>query len=174
MTEYVAVRLMRSFIDMLRGGARDLQNPDLAPYYAGPAVPASEVAGRLAAAQALASRVGGSLSSADYAAQAGEPTSAVFLSVVVGSGVELTFTDDFYESDPATQLPALGYRTSFSSGRGYDRAAVSAARLRAGVQSLPVQHLRQPNPPLLADADPYARVKIQRSKEFVRRYLSAS
>lgn len=174
MTEYVASRLMRNFIGLLQSGARDLQNPDLAPYYAGPAVPSAEVESGLAAVQELNSAAGlGAMSAAEYTAQAGESSPAVFHTVVTGAGIELTFTDDLYEDDPSVRLPDSGYAASFSIDRGYDRAAVAAARARVGVVASGTQHLRVSSPPLVADADPYARIKIRRSKEFVRRYLSA-
>jgi hypothetical protein len=175
MTEYVASQMMRNFVTMLREGVRDLANPDLSPYYAGPTIPASAVPAALAVVQAGLSAAGlGALPESDFISQAGTPSSAVLLTVAVGMGVEDTFTDDLYEDVPVVRLPDLGFRTSFASERMYDQDAVAGLRTRAGVVPSAVQHIKFQAPPLLADTDPYARVKIRRAKEYVRRYLSVS
>lgn len=166
---------MRNYVTMLREGVRDLANPDLAPYYAGPTIPSSSVPTALAAVQEGLTAAGlGAMPDSDFVAQAGTPSPAVLLTVAVGMGVEDTFTDDLYEDVPIVRLPDLGFRTSFASEREYDQSAVSGLRTRAGVVPASVQHVRYQAPPLLADTDPYARVKIRRAKEYVRRYLSVS
>jgi len=171
MAEYVASLLFRRYLDMLERGVRDIENPDLAPYYDGPAAPPAEVTANLALTQILLNKVNLSIAASDFSIQSGPPSTQIFTSVIEGAGIERTFSDDLFLENSVAQLPDVGFRTSFSSERSYDRTAVSMLREAAGIEGSDIDHLRSPALPVLADADSYARIKIQRAKEFVRRYL---
>lgn len=171
-----AVDALKSFLSVSRLGLRDLRSDDLRPFREGPSVPAGERTARLAAVQTLQAAAQAAPIAADaYAEQAGPPSLSFFLDFLAAAGLETTFTVDVRTADPATVVPALGFRTGFLQERA---GALSVPEIRRRLRSRPVssgrpvQHLQEPLPPVVADTDPYVRRKLTGAREYIGRYLS--
>lgn len=174
MSEYFAARMMNAMIGAVKYGVRDLRNSDLTPFFDGPQIPASEVTAAVSAAQAIQRRAETEvISRSSFADQAGKPSRRFFLEYVQAAGLELTYSQELFESDDATREPQSAFLSSFLEERGGARSIpVSAEGIAAdGSTTGMVQHLAQPEVPLIADADAYVRPKIRNMRQYINRYL---
>ena len=175
MSEYFASRMLRTTVDMVRHGLRDLRHPDLAPFYSGAAVPAGEVPDRQAAASSLRAAAGlPPLTPDEYLLQAGPPSAVFFLRFLEAVGLSVEFVDDVFDGAPSVATPELGLRTDLVKKRAAasSPAAVRALiRSRAAATAAPAKQLRTFTAPAVADADPYVRTKLTAMRAFVSGYL---
>lgn len=180
MTEYFAGRMLKLAIDAAKYGVRDLRNPDLAPFYSGPSIPAVEVAEARTAVQELHVEVGISPISDDaFASQAGVPSQQFFLDFLNAAGIETVATTDITVVDAEDLIPELGFRTSFIREQSRDRTLTipeirSALRSRSTMARSDVQHLTQLDPLVVADSDPYVVPKLRGMRQYIARYLTPS
>jgi hypothetical protein len=159
MAEYFAAKMMEAMIEVRKAGLRDVDNPELAPFYAGDRVPDTEIESRrLAVNETNASAALPPIGDLEFLAQAGVQNGGFFRQFLDAAGLERTFTQDTYESPAPDVFPALGYRTSFA-----------ASRAKNSIES--VAHLVEPTPPVLAESDLVVRRRIATMREYINRYL---
>lgn len=173
---YFAADRTNAFIELVTLNLRNLNNPDLSPFYSGKNIPPSEFAESLAAAQTLTSDAQrGAISANEFTQQTTGSSSAFFKLFLNAAGVETLFEDDFAEADSGALVPDLGARSTYilkNSGSAPLAVSDIRDRIRDQVDASSAEHLLEPTLPLLADADPYARARIKNMREFISRYLS--
>lgn len=176
--EYLAGKLLKVAIDMATFGVRDLRNPDLSPFFAGPAIPDAGVPAGLVAVQSEHQEAEiVPISANAFAEQAGDPSQRFFVDFLNAAGVETTFTRDITVTPADEVLPALGFRTAFIKEQSSDTPLSisdirSKIRSRAFVARSDVQHLAQPDPLVVADSDAFVRPKLRGMRNYAARYLS--
>lgn len=175
MTTYFAADMTNSFAELVELDLRNLSNPDLAPFFSGPNMPANQAGASLTTAQALLSSVGGAgLSLTEFTTQTTGQSADLFKTFLEAAGIESTFTDDLRESTQAAVIPELGARSTFIVKKaGTPSLTVSDIRdrIRDQVDASSAEHLTEPTLPVLADSDPYASARFRRMREYISRYL---
>lgn len=169
MSEYFAARMTNAAIEVINLGLRDLRSADLAPFYAGEAVPASKAASDLESARDASRRAGeGSLPEDVYRRQAGPPNPLFFQEFMDTAGIELTFTADLTTSTPIPKSVSAGNVGEFLSERSdYQVPSRQARSLTLGA----VRHLRIPDQYQVAVSD-FTRGKVSAARQYIRRYLA--
>jgi len=173
---YFAADRTNALIELVTLNLRNLNNPDLTPFYSGDNIPQSKFATNLAAAQELMTAVqGGTLSANEFTQQTNGASASLFKSFLNAAGIETLFEDDFAEANAAALVPDLGSRSTYilkNSGTPSLTISDIRDRIRDQVDASSAEHLLEPTLPLLADADPYARARIKNMREYISRYLS--
>ena len=178
MAEYFAGQMLKASIAHTQAGVRDLRNPDLSPFFSGPAIPSADIERGVATAQEVHQAAGiEPISASAYAVQAGPPSQQFFLDFLGSAGIETTFENDITIEPAGSLIPSLGFRTAFikeqSSGRTLTVPAIrETIRSRTAASREDVQHLAQPKPLVVADSDPFVRPKLRGMRQYVTRYLT--
>lgn len=172
---YFAADLTNSLITLVQLNLRNLSNPELAPFYSGPAISVADSAAGLEKAQALTKSAGlGPINQQDYYEQVRGSSPELFRKFLNAAGIETYYVDDFTEADAAKTIPDLGARSAYvtkKSGSMNLSIADIRDRIRNETDASTSEHLVEPAIPIFADADPYAAVRIRNMREYITRYL---
>jgi len=172
---YLAADMTNAFITLARLNLRNLDNQELAPFYSGPELPEIELADRLSAAQALTNSAGlGAIPEFTYIEQTRGRSVNLFKSFLNASGIESEYVDDLIEVAANPQTPDLGLRSAFVTKKSATpNLAISDIRdrIRNETDASTAEHLAEPALLIVADADPYAAVRIKNMRQYITRYL---
>lgn len=172
---YLAADLTNSFATLVQLNLRNLSNTELSAFYTGPNISASAIAAGLRAAQTLTTEAGlGPISQADYSEQTRGASADLFKKFLAAAGIEAEYTDDFAEASNTVVIPDLGQRSAYvtkKSGTPNLSIADIRDRIRNQADVSTSEHLAEPDVLVLADADPYAAVRIRNMREYITRYL---
>lgn len=175
MSTYYAAQLTNSFINTVQLNLRNLNSADLEPFYDGPNMPDADVAGALTAANAH--QVAANLTAvpeSDFRRQTFGKDSNFFRTFLGAAGFETEYEDDFIAGSSVELVPELGPRSAYIS-KNSGAANLSIAKIRDSIRnqsgSATADHLVEPTLPVLAESDPYVRVRIKNMREYINRYF---